>query len=68
MAITAIGLFTVTFGLGHLSVAKAQDNPPPTVPAVDRALPPPPGPGPRGGRPPGPEADQPVDPKAAPIA
>ena len=81
-AVAAAGLLTATFGLGHLSVSHAQDNPPtpPVPPAADhgRPLPPPPkdgAPGPRGERPPHPprpDADQPpalpVDPQAAPAA
>ena len=72
-AVAAAGLLTATFGFGHLSVSRAQDNPPtpPAPPAADhrRPLPPAPeeggpGPGPRGERPPhpprppGPEEDQ----------
>lgn len=67
--LAAAGVLTASFGLGHLSVSKAQYAPP--APAADRARPLPPG-GPRGERPPGPDAGlppaQPVDPKVAPTA
>ncbi len=81
-AVAAAGLLTAAFGLGHLSVSHAQDNPPtpPAPPAADhgRPLPPPPpkdgGPGPRGERPPHPprpprpEEDQPPAPPVDPQA
>ncbi len=69
-ALAAASLFTASFGLSHLSVSNAQDNPP-SPPAADRGFRPLP-PGPRGERPPGPDAGlppaMPVDPQAAPAA